>query len=84
MKSPILAWETSIIDKSLRAVMLPWTHNSAPHISQSLRTAGIGPALSLRIVELAGGCDPHFGHCSHGGSSEPPEAYAENIIDRGR
>ena len=59
--------------------------NSAPGISQSLRATGIAPAVSLRsVMEFACGRDHIVGRRPHGGSSELPEAYAENIIGVGR
>jgi hypothetical protein len=59
--------------------------NSAPGISQSLRATGIAPALSLRTfwnshVDATTLLDA----ARVAGSSELPEAHAENIIGLGR
>ena len=59
--------------------------NSAPGISQSLRATGIAPGgIFAHVTEFACGRDHIVGRRPHGGSSERPEAYAENIIGVGR
>jgi hypothetical protein len=59
--------------------------NSAPGISQSLRATGIALALSSRTLwNSHADATTLLDAARVAGSSELPEAYAENIIGVGR